>query len=173
MQGNGLMTLPIADLRRQKKGFIVIRSLVLFVHITGVLTMCAGLALEAYGAEAAGKPVPRLFGPAAPLTVLSGLYLGARVGVLGNDWIRASYGGIVAMICRRHTRASVGGTAANLVVGARGVWSGCRVLDDCEARGGGVLGRARPGIGRVDARRTAQRIKLTADRPVVDPSMRP
>ena len=98
MQGNGLMTLPIADLRRQKKGFIVIRSLVLFVHITGVLTMCAGLALEAYGAEAAGKPVPRSFGLAAPLTVLSGLYLGARVGVLGNDWMRASYGGIVAMI---------------------------------------------------------------------------
>ena len=32
---------------------IMIRSLVLFVHITGVLTMFAGLALEASGAESA------------------------------------------------------------------------------------------------------------------------
>ena len=76
----------------------MIRSLVLFVHITAVLTMFAGLALEAFGGEPAGKATPRIFGPAAPLTVLSGFYLGARFGVLGSEWIRASYGGIVAMI---------------------------------------------------------------------------
>ena len=63
----------------------MIRSLVLFVHITGVLTMFAGLALEAFSGEAAGKPTPRIFGIGAPLAVLSGFYLGARVGVLGND----------------------------------------------------------------------------------------
>jgi len=75
----------------------MIRSLVLFVHITGVLTMFAGLALEAFGVELSGKVTPRVFGLAVPLTVLSGFYLGARVGVLGNEWMRASYGGIVVM----------------------------------------------------------------------------
>lgn len=75
----------------------MIRSLVLFVHITGVLTMFAGLALEAFGVESAGRTTPRIFGPAVPLTVLSGLYLGARFGVLGDDWMRASYGAIVVM----------------------------------------------------------------------------
>ena len=76
----------------------MIRSLVLFVHITGVLTMFAGLALEAFGVESSGKATPRVFGLAAPLTLLSGFFLGARFGVLGNDWLRASYGGIVVMI---------------------------------------------------------------------------
>jgi hypothetical protein len=60
--------------------------------------MFAGLALEAFGGQPAGKAPPRIFGLAAPLTVLSGFYLGARFGVLGNEWTRASYGGIVAMI---------------------------------------------------------------------------
>lgn len=76
----------------------MIRSLVLFVHITAVLTMFAGLALEAFAGQPAGKAPPRVFGLAAPLAVLSGFYLGARFGVLANDWMRASYGGIVAMI---------------------------------------------------------------------------
>ena len=76
----------------------MIRSLVLFIHITGVLAMFAGLALEAFGAEAAGKATPRISGIGAALTVLSGFYLGARFGVLGNDWMRASYGAIVVMM---------------------------------------------------------------------------
>ena len=73
-------------------------SLVLFVHIAAVLALFAGLALEALGGEPAGNATPRLFRLAAPLTLLSGVYLGARFGVLANDWMRASYGGIVAMI---------------------------------------------------------------------------
>jgi hypothetical protein len=75
----------------------MIRSLGLFVHISGVLGMVAGLALEAFGVESARKAAPRLSGIAVALTVLSGFYLGARVGVLGNQWIRASYGAIVVM----------------------------------------------------------------------------
>ena len=73
------------------------RSLVLFVHITGMLTMFAGFALEAFGVESAGKATPRMFGLAVPLTLLSGFYMGARFGVLGDDWMRASYGAIVVM----------------------------------------------------------------------------
>lgn len=76
----------------------MIRSLVLFVHITGVLTMFAGLAVEASGVETAGSATPRMSGIAALLTVLSGVYLGARVGVLGDGWMRASYGAIGMMM---------------------------------------------------------------------------
>src|SRR5689334_22039462 len=75
----------------------MIRSLVLFVHITGVLTMFAGLALESLG-ESTRRSIPRMFGVAGPLTLLSGFYLGARFGVLGDAWMLASYGGIVAMV---------------------------------------------------------------------------
>lgn len=75
----------------------MIRSLVLFVHITGVLTMFAGLAIEAFGVESAGKATKRVSGIAVALTVLSGFYLGARFGVLGDGWMRASYGAIVVM----------------------------------------------------------------------------
>ena len=75
----------------------MIRSLVLFVHIAGVLALFVGLALEAFGVESVRKAAPRISGIAVALTVLSGFYLGARFGVLRDDWMRASYGGIVVM----------------------------------------------------------------------------
>ena len=75
----------------------MIRSLVLFAHITGVLLMFAGLALEAFGGRSSGKAMPRIFGLAVPLTVLSGFYMGARFGVLGSEWMLASYAGIVVI----------------------------------------------------------------------------
>jgi class 3 adenylate cyclase len=74
----------------------MIRSLVLFVHITGVLTMFAALALDAFDVEPTGR-APRMFGLAGPLTLLSGLYMGARFGVLGDAWMCASYAAIVMM----------------------------------------------------------------------------
>jgi len=76
---------------------MIVQSLVLFVHVVGVLGLFAGLALEAFGIERARKAVPRLSGIAVALTVVSGFYLGARFGVLGDDWMRASYGAIVLM----------------------------------------------------------------------------
>jgi hypothetical protein len=75
----------------------MVRSLVLFVHITGVLALFAGLALEAFGAESAAGTTRRISGIGAALAVLSGFYLGARIGVLGDVWMRASYGAIVLM----------------------------------------------------------------------------
>jgi hypothetical protein len=75
----------------------MIRSLVLFVHISGVLAMFAGLALEGFGVQSARKAAPRISGIAVALTVLSGFFLGARFGVLGDEWMRASYGAIVVM----------------------------------------------------------------------------
>jgi hypothetical protein len=73
----------------------MIRSLVLFVHITGVLTMFAALALDAFDVEPTGRA--RMFALAGPLTLLSGLYMGARFGVLGDAWMCASYAAIVMM----------------------------------------------------------------------------
>jgi hypothetical protein len=75
----------------------MIRSMVLFVHIAGVLILFAGLALEAFGLETAQKAAPRISGVAVALTVASGFFLGARVGVLQDEWMLASYGAIVVM----------------------------------------------------------------------------
>jgi|SoiMetStandDraft_2_1073263.scaffolds.fasta_scaffold189897_2 hypothetical protein len=75
----------------------MIRSLVLFVHISGVLGIFTGLALEGFGVESARKVAPRISGIAVALTVLSGFFMGARFGVLGAEWARASYGAIVVM----------------------------------------------------------------------------
>jgi hypothetical protein len=78
--------------------FIMIRALVLFAHITGVLMMFAGLALEAFGGESSGTATARISKIGTALTVLAGVYLGARFGVLGSAWLRASYAAIVAMM---------------------------------------------------------------------------
>ena len=75
----------------------MIRSLVLFIHISSVLAIAAGLALEAFGAESARKAAPRIAGIAMALTLISGFYLGKRVGVLGDGWLRAAYVAIVVM----------------------------------------------------------------------------
>jgi hypothetical protein len=75
----------------------MIRSLVLFVHIAGVLALFVGFALEAFGVEVARKAAPRISGIAVALTVVSGFYLAARFGVLRDEWMRASYGAIVVM----------------------------------------------------------------------------
>jgi hypothetical protein len=73
-------------------------SLVLFVHVTGVLAMFAGLALEAFGGESSAQTTARISGLGAALTLLSGFYMGARMGVLGAAWMLASYGAIAAII---------------------------------------------------------------------------
>jgi uncharacterized membrane protein len=90
----------------------MMRSLMLFVHLVGMLTLSAGLGLEWFSLDgvrrsmthAEASPwlrlmeiVPRLFALALAAIVASGVYLGARVGVLGNDWMRASYGALVLM----------------------------------------------------------------------------
>jgi hypothetical protein len=76
----------------------MVRSLILFVHISGVLAMFVGLALESFGGESAEAATRRISKLAGPLILLPGFYLGARFGVLGNDWMRASYGAIVVMM---------------------------------------------------------------------------
>ena len=96
----------------RKESLEMIRSLMLFTHVVGVLALFVGLGLEWIGlggvqrsaTRAEALPwlrlvasVPRLFGIALAAIVVSGFYLGARVGVLGDDWMRASYGALLLM----------------------------------------------------------------------------
>ena len=149
----------------------MIRSLVLFVHITGVLTMFAGLALEASGAESAGKATPRISGIAAALTLLSGFYLGARFGVLGNAWMRASYAAIVVMmaagsLARRSDALRQISLRLRAAFGLAIVFLMVAKPDALR-----VVGRPGPGMWRVGDRRAADRAQA-AGRPVFNRSVR-
>jgi uncharacterized membrane protein len=90
----------------------MIRSLMLFAHVVGVLGLFVGLGLEWIGLDGMRRSrtraealpwlrlvasVPRLSGMALAAIVVSGVYLGARIGALGNDWMRASYGALLLM----------------------------------------------------------------------------
>jgi hypothetical protein len=111
---------PVTNRLRSNHGLLsprkewseMIRSLVLFTHVVGVLALFVGLALEWIAMSGIRRSttlpealpwlrlvvtVPRVSGIAVAAIVLSGFYLGARIGVLGNDWIRASYGGLLLM----------------------------------------------------------------------------
>ena len=98
----------------------MIRSVVLFGHVVGVLALFVGLALEWLGLESLRRStaraeallwvrvsaaVSRLSGIALALILASGFYLGARIGVLGQGWMRASYAALLLM-------AIVGGPVA-------------------------------------------------------------
>jgi hypothetical protein len=90
----------------------MIRSLLLFAHIVSVLALFVGLGLEWLSLDALRRAtarvealrwlrvstvVPRFSGIALALTVASGFYLGARFGVLGDGWMRASYAALLLM----------------------------------------------------------------------------
>lgn len=82
-----------------------IRSTLLFAHVVGVLLLFVAIALEwvsnSSGPTEAWTSVrtrlPRLYGFALGLTLLTGLVLSARVGVHGFAWVRLALGGIVVM----------------------------------------------------------------------------
>lgn|SRR5262245_27774340 len=88
------------------------QSFVLFAHVVGVLALFVGLGLEWITEDALRRStsradaahwvhmstiVPRATGIALAVIVASGFYLGARFGVLGNAWMRASYGALLLM----------------------------------------------------------------------------
>lgn len=90
----------------------MIWSLTLFVHVVGMLTLFVGLALEWFaldGVQRSTTPaeaspwlrliaiVPRVSGFAVAAILASGIYMGARAGLLGADWMRASYGALLLM----------------------------------------------------------------------------
>lgn len=88
----------------------MIRSLTLFAHLVGMLTLFAALALELVGLESLrrsstrgdGSPwirvfraLPRVYGIALGVILVTGIYLAARVGVHGFAFVRASFGAMV------------------------------------------------------------------------------
>ena len=88
----------------------MVRSLVLFTHVVGVLALASGLILEWVGwrtvLHSNARPealasirmnvvLSRVYGIALVLIIASGGYLGGRVGVLGDGWMLASYAGLV------------------------------------------------------------------------------
>lgn len=90
----------------------MIRSVVLFVHIVGMLVLFVGLALEWISLESLRKSsvpgtgsrwvsvvrgLPRLAGSAVGLILVSGIYLAVRVGVLDQAWVRVSFVSMVLM----------------------------------------------------------------------------
>lgn len=88
----------------------MIRSLILFAHIIGMLTLFVGLGLEFVSLESLRRSstrdeswirmfraLPRVYGIAFGLILLSGIYLAARVGVYEFAWVRVSFGAMVLM----------------------------------------------------------------------------
>jgi len=90
----------------------MIRSLVLFVHVVGVLALFVGLGLEWLSLDAVQRAsvraealrwvrvsvaVPRVTGMATAIIVASGFYLGSRVAVLGDGWMLGSYAALLIM----------------------------------------------------------------------------
>jgi hypothetical protein len=99
----------------------MVRSLTLFAHVVGML-LFVGLGLEWISLDGVRRSitradalpwlrligvVPRVSAIALGVIVASGFYLGARIGVLGNEWMRMSYGALVLM-------AIVGGPVSRL-----------------------------------------------------------
>jgi hypothetical protein len=88
----------------------MVRSLVLFMHVVGVLALFTALILEWVGWNTVRRSrerpealasmrmnvaLPRVYGIALATIIASGGYLGGRFGVLGDGWMLASYGGLV------------------------------------------------------------------------------
>jgi hypothetical protein len=103
----------------------MIRSLVLFTHVAAVIALFVGLVLEWFALYAVGRAttreegitwvrlnlaLQRVLGIAFGATLLSGFYLGSRMGVLGSGWMLASYAAILligasgGVMARRLTR---------------------------------------------------------------------
>src|SRR6476469_9032632 len=90
----------------------MIRSVVLFAHVVGVLGLFIGLGVEWLSLNAVQRSttrdealrwvrmsgiLPRVMGVALAVIAASGFFLGARVGVLGAGWMRASYAALLVM----------------------------------------------------------------------------
>jgi hypothetical protein len=90
----------------------MIRSVVLFTHVVGVLGLFVGLGVEWLSLNAVLRSttrdealvwvrvsgvLPRMMGMALAVIVASGFYLGTRIGVLGDGWMRASYAALLVM----------------------------------------------------------------------------
>lgn len=65
------------------------RSLLLFAHVTGVLALFAGFALE--WVATSRQYLQRLYGIAFGLILVSGVWMAARLGVQSQLWVRIPF----------------------------------------------------------------------------------
>jgi hypothetical protein len=104
---------------------MIVRSLVLFAHIVGMLMLFVGLSLEWLSLESLKRSTtpahssswvriygaqPRVYGAAFLLILVSGMVLAARAGLHELPWVRLSFGGLLLMgllgaLVRSRTRA--------------------------------------------------------------------
>lgn len=90
----------------------MIRTSILFVHVVGVLALFTGLGLEWLSLDAVRRSTSRsdavrwvrvnasllrMSVIALAVSVVSGFFLGARFGVLGDGWLRATYAALLVM----------------------------------------------------------------------------
>jgi hypothetical protein len=90
----------------------MLRSLVLFAHIVGMLTLFVGLSFESLSLESLRRSstrfeaspwvrmfgaLPRVYGIAFGLILISGIYLAARADVYALAWVRISFGAMLLM----------------------------------------------------------------------------
>ena len=91
---------------------MIIRSVVLFTHVVGVLVLFIGIAIEWLSLESLRRSttsehaaswvrlyglLPRVYGVAFALILVSGIYLARRVGLFDFAWVRLSLGLMVLM----------------------------------------------------------------------------
>jgi membrane protein required for beta-lactamase induction len=116
---------------------MMIRSVVLFIHVIGVLVLFIGIAFEWLSLESLRRPatsehastwvrlhgvLPRVYGIAFAVLLVSGIYLARRAGVFEFAWVRLSLGLLVLM-------GILGGPAVRFQVHA---------LRDAAGQGGGA-----------------------------------
>jgi uncharacterized membrane protein len=90
----------------------MVRSVALFAHIVGMLVLFVGLAFEWVSLHSIRRSatqaqidpwvgvlraLPKFTVAAVGVTVISGLYLATRVGVLGLGWVGVSFGSMIFM----------------------------------------------------------------------------
>lgn len=91
---------------------MIVQSIVLFVHIAGMLILFGGLGLEWLTLRTLGRiatqeqaspwlnvceGLPRAMGISVGLILLSGIYLAVRAGAYDSRWILVSFGAMVLM----------------------------------------------------------------------------
>jgi uncharacterized membrane protein len=91
---------------------MMVRSLVLFAHIFGMLVLFGGLGLEwlsfsnlrrsttheqAHPWVSVFAELPRVIGTAGGLILVSGIYLAVREGAYNSGWVHVSFGAMVLM----------------------------------------------------------------------------
>jgi hypothetical protein len=76
---------------------MMLRSVILFVHVAGMLLLFIGIGIEWLTTAASRLALGRLYGIAFATILLSGIYLAARAHAWDSMWLRGSMGAMLLM----------------------------------------------------------------------------